>query len=153
MSTANVDVEECHIANTDLKCELVVTPSVWMAFALAYESLRAEGKNPKSFMTSKSYKDDSSMAMLNSAINILTESDGKTVSGAWANVQRTTTSNEPCPVVSDVLKHLNQATSHIEEKYLFTPSAWGKHMPLHLRYSFINCYYLCSMVGIIDSSL
>jgi hypothetical protein len=135
MSTVpSITVEECRIANTDMKCELVVTPSVWMAFALAYESLRAEGKNPKAFMISKSYKDDSSMAMLNSAINILTESDAKTVSGAWAKVQRTTTSsNEPCPVVRDVLNHLNQATNHVEEKYQFTPSTWGNNIHIHIH--------------------
>ena len=136
MSTDNsIVVEECSIANTDMKCELVITSSVWMAFALAYESIRAEGKNPKSFMTSKTYKEDTSMAMMNSAINKLTESDGATISRAWANVQRMTNINEPCPVVSDVLKRLNQMTSH-NNKYDVSPSTWGK--PLTVRATILS---------------
>jgi hypothetical protein len=153
MSTDNnIVVEECYIANTDMKCELVVTSSVWMAFALAYESIRAEGKNPASFMTSKTYKEDTSMAMLNSAINKLTESDGATISGAWANVQRTTNNNEPCPVVSDVLKRLNQMTSH-NDKYDVSPSTWG-NTTVRATISFVHqTVVVYSMVGIIDSSL
>jgi hypothetical protein len=127
MATNNYVVRECNIANTDIKGDLVSTSSVWMALAIAYESTRSGGKNPKAFMTSKSYKEDTSMSMLNSAINIFTESDSKTIVTAWTNIQRTVSSNNEqltCPVVSDVLKVLNQTTNH-DDECKFTPYDWG----------------------------
>ena len=121
----------CSVANTDLKCEVLHTKSIWQAMAATKEN------NSVSFIRSYGQAiQDKSMALLNSFINdCQNDSNYPSMDLCWDETSSCDVDDpnkEHKLVITELVSDLNKIESHTEESKLLTPFHFGITPPSRL---------------------